>query len=80
MADGVVRGEVIDRGGGFERELRTHGPDDVTGRGLLLVESIASRWGVHEGTTHVWFELDGASDSSPRDPLLGAHERPDALG
>jgi len=79
LEDGVVHGEVIDQGGGFERELRTHGPDDVTGRGLLLVESIASRWGVHEGTTHVWFEVGGASDAPTPEPLLGADERPDAL-
>jgi len=79
LEDGVVRGEVIDHGGGFERELRSHGTDDVTGRGLLLVESIASRWGVHEGTTHVWFELGGASDVPSAEPLLGEDERPDAL-
>ena len=79
LEDGVLRGEVIDQGGGFERELRTHGPDDVTGRGLLLVESIASRWGVHEGTTHVWFELGGASEAPTPEPLLGEDKRPDAL-
>lgn len=50
--------EVIDEGGGFEHELRRRDFDDVGGWGLGLVEDLASRWGVHEGTTHVWFELE----------------------
>ena len=53
-----VRVEVIDEGGGFERELRRREFDQVGGWGLGLVEDIASRWGVHEGSTHVWFEID----------------------
>ena len=56
--DGILRGEVIDQGGGFERQLRERGPEDVGGRGLLVVEALCASWGVHEGTTHVWFELD----------------------
>src|SRR4051794_14754828 len=35
---GIVRGEVIDQGGGFEHEIRERGADEVDGRGLLLVE------------------------------------------
>ena len=27
------------------------------GWGLHLVDQVAQRWGVHEGSTHVWFEL-----------------------
>ena len=37
----------------------TGGPDDECGRGLLIVRSLATRWGVlehAEGKT-VWFEL-----------------------
>ncbi len=58
-ADGeTVKGEVIDEGGGFERQIRAHGGiDDVAGRGLLIVGQLAESWGVHEGTTHVWFEI-----------------------
>jgi anti-sigma regulatory factor (Ser/Thr protein kinase) len=48
--------EVIDDGGGFERQPRRD-VDQVGGFGLGLVEDIATRWGVHEGSTHVWFEL-----------------------
>src|SRR5687768_6979405 len=44
--------EVVDEGGGFEREVRERGPDDVSGRGLHIVDALSSRWGVHEGTTH----------------------------
>src|ERR1700759_195307 len=48
----ALRGEGIDQGGGFEREAGESGPDDIGGRGLMLVESMTSRWGIHEGTTH----------------------------
>ena len=76
----VVRGEVIDQGGGFEHEIRARGPDDIRGRGLLLVAELADRWGLHEGTTHVWFELGARTGASGRPrPRLGQDERPDAL-
>ncbi|MEV8397079.1 ATP-binding protein [Streptomyces niveus] len=40
--------------------LRHPADDDQTGRGLLLVEAIASRWGTDERPfgKYVWFELD----------------------
>jgi anti-sigma regulatory factor (Ser/Thr protein kinase) len=57
--------EVIDEGSGFERALRHRDFGDVGGWGLEIVEDVASRWGVHEGTTHVWFELER------RGPRLG---------
>jgi len=76
----VLRGEVIDDGRGFEREVRDHGARDVTGRGLLIVEAMTGRWGIHEGTTHVWFEMPvvGAAPGLTA-PRLGADERPDGL-
>jgi anti-sigma regulatory factor (Ser/Thr protein kinase) len=56
--DRTVKGEVIDEGAGFERQLREDGGvEDVAGRGLLIVGQLADSWGVHEGTTHVWFEI-----------------------
>jgi hypothetical protein len=71
---------VIDEGAGFEHEIRERGPDDVSGRGLFLVDALTSRWGIHEGTTHVWFEIDGQStDSRPLNPRLGQAARPEAL-
>jgi len=50
--------EVIDEGSGFEHTLRREEFAQVGGWGLDIVEDVASRWGVHEGTTHVWFELE----------------------
>jgi anti-sigma regulatory factor (Ser/Thr protein kinase) len=58
LTEDAVRVEVIDEGGGFERELRARSFDHLGGWGLAIVDSEASRWGVHEGTTHVWFEIE----------------------
>lgn len=72
-----VVGEVVDEGVGFEHELREHGTDDLNGRGLMLVASLVDRWGVHEGTTHVWFEFTaGIADARPAAPRLGEEEAP----
>jgi anti-sigma regulatory factor (Ser/Thr protein kinase) len=40
--------------------MRELGPEAVTGRGLLLVDRIARRWGVepHEPGKAVWFEVE----------------------
>ncbi len=53
-----LRAEVIDEGSGFERVVRDNPLDQFGGWGLHLVEAESSRWGVHEGTTHVWFEIE----------------------
>jgi two-component sensor histidine kinase len=53
--DGRVRGEVEDEGDGVI-EIR-EAADGPGGRGLRIVEALTSRWGVYEGSTHVWFEL-----------------------
>jgi anti-sigma regulatory factor (Ser/Thr protein kinase) len=76
----TVRGEVIDQGAGFEHEIRERGPAELTGRGLNLVDALTSRWGIHEGTTHVWFEIDGdTAASGPPNPRVGEDERPEML-
>jgi anti-sigma regulatory factor (Ser/Thr protein kinase) len=62
--------EVIDDGDGFERTVRQRGVDSVGGRGLAIVDALASRWGIHEGTTHVWFELERPG------PRLGVDRKP----
>lgn len=49
--------ELTDEGSGFERVLRRNDFWRIGGWGLGIVDDVASRWGVHEGT-HVWFELD----------------------
>lgn len=76
----TVRGEVIDQGAGFEHELRERGPNDIGGRGLMLVASVTSRWGIHEGTTHVWFEmLTGSRGQQGAGPHVGEERRPRQL-
>jgi serine/threonine-protein kinase RsbW len=62
--------EVIDEGSGFERVARKRDFDALSGWGLTIVDAQASRWGVHEGTTHVWFEIERSG------PRLGAEQRP----
>jgi len=55
---GLIRVEVHDSGGGRvqRRALDPEGPD---GRGLNIVDALASRWGstTAESGTLVWFEL-----------------------
>lgn len=55
-----LRAEIVDQGSGFEplaRADRDMTPSDEGGWGLHLVDALADDWGVHEGSTHVWFEL-----------------------
>lgn len=60
--DGVVRIEVADTS--HRMPVITHGevdPDATSGRGLLLVESLADRWGVEQSGglgKLVWAEID----------------------
>ena len=61
--DGVY-GEVVDEGGGFEWDVRERSGDELNGRGLLIVAALSRRWGVLEGSTHVWFELARPARSS----------------
>ena len=61
---GALRVEVSDTGGGSVAPRHAR-PEDVTGRGMAIVEALASRWGVlddeqradHVAKT-VWFELE----------------------
>jgi anti-sigma regulatory factor (Ser/Thr protein kinase) len=53
-----LRVEVVDQGAGFTPTVRDRPLTTAGGWGLHLVESLADRWGVHEGSTHVWFEID----------------------
>jgi len=79
LEDGIVRGEVVDEGGGFERAVAQHGIDAVGGKGLHIVGSLAREWGIHDGSSHVWFELSPREECAPADPQLGVDERPDEL-
>ena len=53
-----LRVEVIDQGAGFVPVARSRPVTDVGGWGLHLVQALSDRWGVYEGSTHVWFEID----------------------
>lgn len=59
-ADGTLRGEVHDSGGGHPR-IPQAGEGDESGRGLLLVRALADRWGVAERDPGkiVWCEFTG---------------------
>lgn len=54
-----VRVEVAHPGNGFEHDPEPPAPEATGGWGLLLVDRIADRWGMTNGTggTSVWFEL-----------------------
>jgi anti-sigma regulatory factor (Ser/Thr protein kinase) len=58
VADGSVRVEVVDQGPLFEADLRRPGAGSG-GWGLLLVDAVATSWGVErEGSgKRVWFEV-----------------------
>jgi anti-sigma regulatory factor (Ser/Thr protein kinase) len=62
--------EVIDQGSGFERVVRKQDLDKLGGWGLNVVEAESDRWGIHEGTTHVWFEIERPG------PRLGPERKP----
>ena len=53
-----VRVEVVDEGAGFIPVARHRSPTEPGGWGLPTVGALADRWGVREGSTLVWFELD----------------------
>lgn len=63
--------EVMDEGAGFEHTVRKVPFDQVAGRGLGIVDTVSSRWGLHEGTTHVWAELEREG------PRLGEDRKPE---
>jgi PAS domain S-box-containing protein len=50
--------DVIDEGAGFERVAGEQELERARGWGLELVEADTSRWGMQDGATHVWFEIE----------------------
>ena len=57
-----LRVEVVDQGAGFVPAARNRPATEVGGWGLHLVQTLSNRWGVYEGSTHVWFEIDRSGD------------------
>jgi anti-sigma regulatory factor (Ser/Thr protein kinase) len=58
-----LRIEVVDQGIGFVPVARDRPATEVGGWGLHLVQTLSNRWGVYEGSTHVWFEIDRTGDA-----------------
>jgi anti-sigma regulatory factor (Ser/Thr protein kinase) len=56
--EGRVRAEIVDQGVGFRPVERDRPLEDVGGWGLHLTEQLTTRWGTHQGSTHVWFEIE----------------------
>jgi anti-sigma regulatory factor (Ser/Thr protein kinase) len=56
-----VHVEVVDQGVGFVPVARDRARTEPGGWGLHMVDALAERWGVREGSTHVWFEIDRRS-------------------
>lgn len=54
-----VRIEVVDQGSGAVPAIRETAGEGG-GWGLMMVDTLATAWGVFEGTTHVWAELPAA--------------------
>lgn len=64
-----LRAQVSDNGPGFAPTGRQKPMEEPGGWGLVLVETLAERWGVDRGDrTSVWFELEAASP-----PAVAAH-------
>jgi len=53
-----LRVEVIDAGAGFVYQAPRVPLAQLSERGLAIVDVITSRWGVREGATCVWFDID----------------------
>ena len=57
----AVRVDVIDPGGDTRPAVLHPEPDEIGGRGLQMVDRVASHWGVEDGpgdTRTVWFSCD----------------------
>jgi anti-sigma regulatory factor (Ser/Thr protein kinase) len=59
IVGGRIRVEVSDDGGPARLRRRIHGVQAESGRGLRLVQTLASQWGIREGTggRTIGFEL-----------------------
>jgi anti-sigma regulatory factor (Ser/Thr protein kinase) len=56
-----VRVEVCDEGEGLQKHVDGRGPLEPGGNGLLLVQTLASSWGVIPGSPScVWFQAEPA--------------------
>lgn len=68
LLDDRLRLEVVDEGQGASIHVREASVSGG-GRGLRIVQTLSSGWGVFEGTTHVWAELETERSDEPERPL-----------
>jgi anti-sigma regulatory factor (Ser/Thr protein kinase) len=68
LLSGRLRIEVIDQGQGAAVQVRERGAEGG-GHGLRVVQSLSTAWGVFEGTTHVWAELETAREDPSQLPV-----------
>lgn len=61
--DGRVKGRVSD--GGTGGVAMCEEPTLDRGHGLIIVDSLAASWGVEQGSSTVWFEMNGAYPPPP---------------
>jgi anti-sigma regulatory factor (Ser/Thr protein kinase) len=71
LDEGRLMIEVMDQGSGFEYSIREVPFHQLHSRGLALVDEVSSRWGIHEGTAHVWAEVERTG------PRLGTRKKPE---
>jgi serine phosphatase RsbU (regulator of sigma subunit)/anti-sigma regulatory factor (Ser/Thr protein kinase) len=74
-----LRVEVVDHGPGSSLTLRAPAPESSeSGRGLHILDALASRWGTTHGpgSKSVWFELDRPVPSPAASPARPAAARP----
>ena len=58
LRSGGLKVEIADGGSSFEAGPRGAGRDAEGGRGLMILEVLAERWGVsHDARSRVWFEI-----------------------
>ena len=55
--DETIRGEVADQGNPAAAIPEIREATEKGERGLEVVDKLTSQWAVHEGSTHVWFEM-----------------------
>jgi anti-sigma regulatory factor (Ser/Thr protein kinase) len=88
LDEGVLRIGVLDHSPAVPR-MRDYGAEATTGRGMRLIESISSRWGVRTADDGklVWFELSkqgvmeaGTPEEQSEDVLLALFGEPDEDG
>ena len=68
----TLRIEVADSGPGFRPTRLDRSPERESGRGLMIVDHLADRWGTDPAANRVWCELHVGAGADSRDCAYGA--------